>query len=237
MEQDRKAAAAEQAKAAILKLPLEGLFEAYKGFVAELPKGRYDVFLSHAADDAAQVDALRAEMTALDLKVYVDRFDDALPTRDAVDRKTADMLRTRMRACRMLVLAVTEHSASSFWIPWELGFFDGAAGEIFILPLTDKVREAGEGIEFLDLYRWLDLETAAATLKMEAARLRNVIHREGLVAVTNDQVKDIVEIGPQALRHPELALQWQSQIWDATAKLQRAWWVAFQRAWGLGEPK
>ena len=99
MEQDRDAAAAEQAKAAFLKLPLEGLLEAYKGFVAELPKGRYDVFLSHAADDATQVDALRAEMTALDLRVYVDRFDDTLPARDAVNRKTADMLRSRMRAC------------------------------------------------------------------------------------------------------------------------------------------
>jgi TIR domain len=236
MEQDREAAAAEQARA-YLKLPLEGLLEAYKGFVAELPKGRYDVFLSHAARDATQVDALCAEMRALDLRVYIDRFDDRLPTREAVNRETANMLRMRMRACRMLVLAVTEHSASSYWIPWELGFFDGAAGEIFVLPLTDNVRKAGKGIEFLDLYRWLELGTAAAMLKTEAARLRNVIHREGLVAVTNDQVKDIVEVGPQALRHPELALQWQRQIWEATAKLQKAWFVAFQRAWGLEEPK
>jgi hypothetical protein len=232
MEQNRNAAAAAQAQAAFLKLPLKGLLEAYRGFVAELPKGRYDIFLSHAADDATQVDNLCAEMTALGLRVYVDRFDDKLPSRAAVNRETAEMLRTRMRACRMLVLAVTKNSASSYWIPWELGFFDGAAGEIFVLPLTDNVRKA-EGIEFLELYRWLDWESAAATLKMEAARLRNVIHREGLVAVTNDQVKGIVEIGPQALRHPELALQWQGQIWEATAKLQQAWWVELQRAWGL----
>jgi hypothetical protein len=233
MEQDREGAAADQAKAAFLKLPVESLLEVYQGFVAELPEGRYDVFLSHAAKDATQVDSLRDEMKALDLEVYVDRFDDTLPSRDAVNRKTAETLRTRMRTCRMLVLAVTEHSASSYWIPWELGFFDGAAGEIFVLPLTDKLRKAGKGTEFLDLYRWLDLETAAATLKTEAARLRNVIHREGQVAVTNDQVRDIVEIGPQALRHPELALQWQRQIWEATAKLQQAWWVALQRAWGF----
>lgn len=78
---------------------MEGLLEAYESFVAELLRAATTCFLSHAADDATLVDALRAEMTALDLKVYVDRFDDALPTRDAVDRKTANMLRTRMRAC------------------------------------------------------------------------------------------------------------------------------------------
>src|SRR5690348_1280121 len=196
MEQDRDGAAADQAKAVLPKLALEGLLEPYRGFVAVLPEGRYDVFLSHAARDAAQVDVLRDEMTALDLRVYVDRFDDSLPSRDAVNRETADILRARMRACRMLVLAVTEHSASSYWIPWELGFFDGAAGEIFVLPLTGKLPKAGEGSEFLHLYRRLDLQTAAATLKAEAARLRNVIHREGQVAVTNDQVRDIVELGP-----------------------------------------
>jgi len=204
--------------------------EAYKAFVIDLPLGRYDIFLSHAAQDKELVDGLCAEMTALGLKVYVDRLDDTLPSRSAVTRETADLLRRRMRACRMLVLAVTEHSANSRWIPWELGFFDGAAGEIFVLPLTKGVRSAGPGIEFLDLYRWLEPATAAGTLKSESERLRNVVHRQGELQVTNEQARQIVEIGPQVLRHPELALQWQAQILEATFKLQNAWWVALQRA-------
>ncbi len=73
--------------------------QAYKAFVAELALGRYDVFLSHAAADATEVDALAAEMRALGLKVYVDRLDDTLPDRSAVNRETADRLRERMRAC------------------------------------------------------------------------------------------------------------------------------------------
>jgi hypothetical protein len=136
-----------------------------------------------------------------------------------------------MRACRMLVLAVTEHSAKSRWIPWELGFFDGAAGEVFVLPLTQDLRKTSPGIEFLGLYRWLDASTAAATLRAEADRLRNVIHRRGELEVTGAQVNQIIEIGPQILRNPWLALQWQTQIVEATIKLQQAWMEALQRTW------
>src|SRR5579859_159238 len=41
--------------------------EAYKAFVIDLPLGRYDIFLSHAAQDKELVDGLCAEMTALGL--------------------------------------------------------------------------------------------------------------------------------------------------------------------------
>ncbi len=132
----------------------------------------------------------------------------------------------------MLMLAVTRHSANSRWIPWELGFFDGAAGEIFVLPLSDDVRNAGSGIEFLNLYTWLEPAAAAKTLKSESERLRNVVHRQGEMQVTNEQARQIVELGPQVLQHPQLALQWQTQILEATIKLQQAWWIALQRAWG-----
>jgi hypothetical protein len=236
MEQGQDAGAEGQAKPFALKdleLFMANAADAQKAFVAELPRGRYDIFLSHAAADATAVDALAAEMETLELKVYVDRLDDTLPDRSKVTRETAERLRTRMRACRMLVLAVTQHSVNSRWIPWELGFFDSAAGEIFVLPLAEAVREAGSGIEFLDLYTWLEPATAAKTLKTESERLRNVVHRQGEMQVTNEQARQIVEMGPQVLQHPQLALQWQAQILEATTKLQKAWWtMVMQQSWG-----
>jgi hypothetical protein len=236
MEPDRDVEATDQGKyfrKLLNELPLEELAALQeKVFVAELPAGHFDVFLSHAADDATQVDQLRKEMKALGLEVYVDRFDDKLPSRNKVNKKTAATLRKRMRDCRMLVLAVTAHSATSRWIPWELGFFDGTAGEIFVLPLAEGVREAGPEVAFLNLYRWLDLATAAETLHAEAKRLRNVVHRKGEQNMTKHQAEAIIDVGPQVLRNPQLALQWQKQIWEATLELQKAWWVALQRAWG-----
>lgn len=237
MEPDRDVEAGDQGKhlrKMLENYPLAELAALQKKvFVAELPVGHFDVFLSHAADDEALVDQLHDEMEGLGLEVYVDRFDDKLPSRKNVNKSTADKLRKRMCNCRMLVLAVTPYSAKSRWIPWELGFFDGTAGEIFVLPLTEGVREAGPEIAFLNLYRWIDLATAAKTLDAEAKRLRNVIHREGEQNMTKQQAVEIVEFGPQVLRNPQLALQWQKQIWEATATLQQAWWVVLQRAWGL----
>ncbi|MFG1384334.1 toll/interleukin-1 receptor domain-containing protein [Xanthobacter versatilis] len=197
----------------------------------ELPAKQYDIFLSHAAADAAEVDILKVEMTTLGLRVYVDRFDDSLPDRSFVDRETADQLRKRMRDCRILVLAVTAHSAASRWIPWELGFFDGTAGEVYVLPLKADVESGSPGVEFLGLYTWLDRGTAAATLLERSARARKVVHRQGEKEITNAQARHIEDFGPQMLRDPGQAMLWQRQILEATFKLQEAWRVAIQRAW------
>jgi hypothetical protein len=91
------------------------------GQLDHLRGAEYDVFLSHAAADATLVDAAAGRIAAAGIRVYVDRVEDAQLDRAAVTRATAELLRARMRRCRLLVLAVTRRSAASRWIPWELG--------------------------------------------------------------------------------------------------------------------
>src|SRR4051794_866992 len=121
-----------------------------------MPEPSYDIFLSHAAADASLVDQAATRLKAAGYTGYVDRWDDPQLDRSKVNRETAEKLKARMRQCRALVLAVTRHAAQSRWVPWELGYFDGYAGEVFIYPLDDEVRNFGTGQEYLDLYDRLD---------------------------------------------------------------------------------
>src|SRR5262249_12851569 len=173
--------------------------------VDRLRDAEFDVFMSHAAIDAEPVDEAVRQLKEAGITVYVDRTEDTQLDRSAVTRETAARLRRRMRACRVLVLAVTERSAQSRWIPWELGYFDGHAGEVFIYPLDDEVRSYGTGQEYLDLYDRLDPESAAATLKDRLALLRGALFRKADAAATVDYGKQLGLQLPQLMYDPSAA--------------------------------
>jgi hypothetical protein len=113
----------------------------------------YDVFLSHASEDAAIVLGIHEILTGRGLKVYVDWIDDAQLDRSKVTPATADLLRARMRSSKSLLFITTKNSSESKWMPWELGYFDGhRKGLVGILPVMNSENDSFNGQEYLGLY-------------------------------------------------------------------------------------
>lgn len=123
----------------------------------------YDIFLSHSYNDRAIIPALKAELEKLDYKVYVDWIDDKLLSRDNVSKDTAKVLQKRMKQSKCLIYATSEHSSSSRWMPWELGYFDGIKDKMVgILPIKkygNNFRDDFKGEEYLGLYYYIDKDT------------------------------------------------------------------------------
>lgn len=112
----------------------------------------YDIFLSHAHEDADIVLGVLEALTILGYSVYVDWVVDQHLDRSKVTPEHADLLRKRLKQSRFLLYTTTANSASSTWMPWELGYFDGhKPGKVAILPILDE-RASFHGQEFLGLY-------------------------------------------------------------------------------------
>ena len=80
-------------------------------------------FLSHSSSD---IDILPGAMRILfnhGAEVYIDKKDTALPP--YTSRKTAIILRNRIKENRKFVLLASYNSKDSRWMPWELGLADG----------------------------------------------------------------------------------------------------------------
>lgn len=119
--------------------------------------GNFDVFLSHSLRDAVLILGLKRVLEADGLSVYVDWIEDPQLDRAKVDATSAARLRERMTRCRSLVYATSQNASTSRWMPWELGFFDGAQGpdRVAICPIeTGTGSYIGE--EYLGLYKTLE---------------------------------------------------------------------------------
>lgn len=113
----------------------------------------FDVFLSHAYEDAEIVAGVKVLLERERLKVYVDWIDDAEVDRTRVTARTAQLLRRRMQHCKQLVFVTTKASPKSKWMPWELVYFDGRhPGHVSILPVVDTDTRRFIGLEYLGLY-------------------------------------------------------------------------------------
>lgn len=120
---------------------------------ASASQDRFDIFLSHASEDAEIVLGVREVLTGLGLSVYVDWIDDSQLSRENVTSENAEVLRLRMRSSKSMIFLTTTNSSSSKWMPWELGFFDGLrSGFIGILPIVDYASGTFSGQEYLGLY-------------------------------------------------------------------------------------
>lgn len=114
---------------------------------------KFDIFLSHASEDAEIVLGVREILVAIGLSVYIDWVDDPQMDRSSVTTENAEMLRQRMGASKSLIFLTTKNSATSRWMPWELGYFDGhKTGFIGILPIVDYSGGTFSGQEYLGLY-------------------------------------------------------------------------------------
>ncbi|WP_313157064.1 toll/interleukin-1 receptor domain-containing protein [Sphingobacterium multivorum] len=115
---------------------------------------QFDIFLSHSYLDQDIVYALYTDLTKRGFKVYVDWLIDPDLNRDLVTKKTAEIIRTRLNHSKSLIIAISENSAISKWIPWELGFVDGNCGKCCVLPIMEKEdsKNIFHGREYLKLY-------------------------------------------------------------------------------------
>lgn len=118
----------------------------------------WDVFLSYSSSDADSLDPVLGRLYEEGLTVYVDRFADADLDPDEVDDETASRLRNRLRHCGALFVLTSEQASNSRWVPWEIGFADGAGKLVAVLPVIDS-RSPGNrysGSEYLGLYPYID---------------------------------------------------------------------------------
>jgi hypothetical protein len=95
-------------------------------------------FVSYSSKD---VDAVRGVIRVLEghgATVYVDKKDPALTGQTA--QAIATTLRSRVAACKKLIVFATENTKTSKWVPWELGLGDGNKGRanVCIFPGPDK---------------------------------------------------------------------------------------------------
>ncbi|WP_085507153.1 TIR domain-containing protein [Thalassobacillus devorans] len=115
----------------------------------------YDIFISHSFRDAEVIHGLKLFIENIySLSVYVDWIDDPELDRTKVSKHTANRLRSRMNNCKTMLVAHSESSPDSKWVPWEVGYFDSKNGRIAVIPITQSTSysEVFEGQEYLGLY-------------------------------------------------------------------------------------
>ncbi|MBG0764933.1 MAG: toll/interleukin-1 receptor domain-containing protein [Tissierellales bacterium] len=123
----------------------------------------YDIFLSHSSSDAALVAGLKLELEDLGFSVYVDWIEDPKLSRANVTKDTALVLQGRMKQCKALLYAFSENAASSKWMPWELGYFDGIKGTVAVLPISKTSKSSFNGSEYLGIYYYIEIATTQNT--------------------------------------------------------------------------
>lgn len=133
----------------------------------------YDIFLSHASEDAIIIKAVRDELVEAGFTVYVDWIDDPQLDRSHVNTGTAAQLRERMKQCKCLLFATSSASRKSVWMPWELGFMDAFTGaRVAIVPVVADGEASGGfvGQEYLGLYPYLDKTQTTLFIHRDVSR-------------------------------------------------------------------
>lgn len=120
-------------------------------------KNKFDVFLSHSSLDQNEVLNLIQLFNQCDYSVYVDWVYDPQFNRSNISKKTAEIIRERMKQSRGLSYLATSNSSISKWCPWELGYFDGMSknSRCCILPVLSHEASSYDGQEYLGLYPYL----------------------------------------------------------------------------------
>ena len=120
----------------------------------------FDVFLSYSSIEPEEILlGIKGYLNDGELSVYVDRYTDPHLTPEEVTPETAETLRGRLRASRSLLYVYSRHSKLSRWMPWKLGFMDGANRRIGIAPVVQTARNTFDGEKYLGLYPYLDRAT------------------------------------------------------------------------------
>ncbi|MFC0684018.1 toll/interleukin-1 receptor domain-containing protein [Novosphingobium clariflavum] len=110
-------------------------------------------FLSHSSKDRELVAGATLILENHGAQVYIDEIDPEMPP--TTSRKTADILKSRIRDTKRFVLLASSNSKDSRWVPWELGYADGhkGTGRIAVFPAVDVWYDTDwTSQEYLGLY-------------------------------------------------------------------------------------
>lgn len=127
-----------------------------EGFESFSTTNDYDIFLSHSFDDKEYIIKIKILLEDYGYKTYVDWIEDKHLDRGRVTKETAETIKTRMKACKCLLFATSDHSPYSRWMPWELGFFDGFRKKVAILPIAEGSETNYQGQEYLGIYPYIE---------------------------------------------------------------------------------
>ncbi|ARW16882.1 TIR domain-containing protein [Komagataeibacter europaeus] len=117
----------------------------------------FDVFLSHSSREPENILlGIKGYLEDAGLSVYVDCYTDPQLSPEDVMPETAETLRGRLRTSKSLLYVYSRHSKLSRWMPWELGFMDGAGGRVGIAPVAQAACSTFDGEQYLGLYPYLD---------------------------------------------------------------------------------
>lgn len=110
------------------------------------------VFLSHSHADRDLVVPAVNFLASQGVSVYVDWMDTTMPP--VTNVATAQQLQLMILANRRFLLLATENSLASRWVPWELGYADGAKGRASIAVLAVRETALAEAPnEYVHLYQ------------------------------------------------------------------------------------
>lgn len=120
--------------------------------------GQLTAFLSHSHKDAQLALGLQALLNDQGCNVYIDWQDHTMP--DKPDIQTALNIKLAIVRSDWLLFLATQHSMTSRWCPWEIGFADGKKnnGRIAIIPTQDD-KGSFYGNEYLSLYNKIDVSS------------------------------------------------------------------------------
>jgi len=119
-------------------------------------------FLSHSSSDNDLVVGAIQILENHGAQVYIDEIDTTLPSNTS--KKTASVLKSRIRDSKKFVLLATENSLESNWVPWELGFADGVKDlpKIALFPAVETSYQISwTKREYMGLYQriiWGDIK-------------------------------------------------------------------------------
>jgi len=131
----------------------------------------YDIFLSHSYKDAILILNLKRDIEALGFSIYVDWVEDPQLDRSNVIPSTAGVIKKRIDSSKCLIYVPSENSSDSKWMPWELGYADGAKnGKAAILPISDSPHSTEEynGREYLGLYYYVTKNESTLCVREDA---------------------------------------------------------------------
>jgi len=119
--------------------------------------GQKTIFLSHSHHDESIVERAVFLLRSLNVSVYVDWMDDAMPP--ITNGMTAKKIKDKIITSTKVILLATNNGINSKWCNWELGFADAHKyiQHVAILPVTEN-DGAWKGNEYLQIYPYIDLE-------------------------------------------------------------------------------
>ena len=129
------------------------LNESYRNFNET---DRYDIFLSHSYLDKEIIIGIKTELENFGFSVYVDWIEDSHLNRRDVTPENVLLIKKRMKTSKCLLLATSNNSSDSKWMPWELGFMDGYREKVAIFPISTSNSYSFKGTEYLSIYPYID---------------------------------------------------------------------------------